>query len=174
VLQNFKFVSFFKVIIYVYRYRAIVIHCIDWLSVSASIVPSSHSYRYTSTPSYQFWFYNCSRNISLLCLNTFKVIISIIKASNSISNIISYRVAQQLRTPLEILCFEYCCLSGILSTRIFQIQELSFQSCDHSTCQKPDSSHWWSVNNLGCKEMKRKQVTFCNKDHFNLELTMQA
>ena len=58
------------------------------------------------------------------------------------SIIISYRVAQQLRTPLEILCFEYCCLSGILSRRIFQIQELSFQSCDHSTCQKPDSSHW--------------------------------
>ena len=81
--------------------------------------------------------------ISLFCASTrFKVIISVIKASNSLSIIISYRVAQQLRTPLEIFCFEFCCLSGILSRRIFQIQELSFQSCHHSTCQTPGSSHW--------------------------------
>ena len=64
------------------------------------------------------------------------------KSTNSISIIISYRVAQQLRTPLEILSLECCWLSGILSRRIFQIQELSFQPCDHSTCQTPDFSHW--------------------------------
>ena len=84
-----------------------------------------------------------AQGISLFhALRFFRVIISIIKTSNSISIIISYRVVQQMKTPLEILCLEYCCLSGILSRRIFQIQELSFQSCDHSTCQKPDSSHW--------------------------------
>ena len=75
-------------------------------------------------------------------LTCFKVIISIMKASNFKSIIISYRVAQQLRTSLEILCSEYCCLSGILSRRIFQIQELPFQSYDHSTCQTLASSHW--------------------------------
>ena len=83
-----------------------------------------------------------AQGISLFyTLTFFKVTISIMKTSNSISIIISYRVVQQLKAPLQILCFEYCCLSGILSRRIFQIQELSFQSCDHSTCQKPDSSH---------------------------------
>ena len=53
-----------------------------------------------------FGFYNCSRNISLLCSTHYQVIISIKKASNSTSIIISYRVAQQLRTPLVILLFE--------------------------------------------------------------------
>ena len=130
---------------------------IDSLYLS-SIVPSRHSYRSIPTRSYQFWLYNCSRNIT-----------KIMKASNSISIIISYRVAQQLRTPLEILSLERCWLSGILSKRIFQIQKLSFQPCDHSTCQTPGSFRWWSVNNLGCKEMKHKQKTFC-RGHFNQEL----
>ena len=66
-LQNFKFVSFSKVIIYVYRYRAIDIHSIDWFSISISIAPSSHSCRNTSRPFtlFQSWLYNCSRNINL-------------------------------------------------------------------------------------------------------------
>ena len=55
---------------------------------------------------------------------------------------ISYRVAQRLKKSSGILRFELCRLNGISSRHIFQIQELSFQSSDHSTCQTPDSSHW--------------------------------
>ena len=65
----FKFVSFSGVIIYISRQR------IDWFSLPISIAPSSHSCR--STPfshSYQFWFYNSSRNIYLPSLTRFKVI----------------------------------------------------------------------------------------------------
>ena len=71
-------------------------------------------------------------------------------------------MAQQLEKSSKILCFELCCLSGISSRHIFQIQELSFRLCDHSTCQTPDSSHWWS-SNIDYKRIKPQQVTFGNK-----------
>ena len=87
---------------------------------------TSHGRAYSNhTP----WNSHCITDISVLILRiTLQPII------------ITYLVEQQWNA-LEILSLRSCCLSGILSRRIFQIQELSGQSCYHSTCQIPDFFH---------------------------------
>ena len=61
-VAKFKFASFSKVIIYVYRYQAINIYCTDRL-----ILYNDFYWPLTVSS----WFYNCSRNIYLLCRSTF-------------------------------------------------------------------------------------------------------